>query len=73
MQETEYLKELIDLEALAEKKTKIYSRLLMEPTLAKKMDELSARHAERKKSLESLLFGETKKSKERGQVRDETE
>ncbi len=73
MTETEYLEELFALEDLAEKKTKIYGRLLMEQSFAKQMEELSLRHAERKSALEKLLYGEIKKSKERGQVRDEAE
>ncbi len=62
------LEELILLEALAEKKAKIYSRLLMDPHLAKKMEGLSLRHAERKESLEKLLYGKPldKKSKQNG-------
>ncbi len=60
-QENEYLERLLALEDLAEKKTKIYSRLLMDVSLAKKMEELSARHADRKASIEKLLYGESQK------------
>ena len=62
--ENEYLKELMDLEDLAEKKAKIYSRLLMEPSLAGEMEKLSARHKERKECIERLLYG--KDIKQRG-------
>ncbi len=55
--ESEYLKNLIELEDLAEKKTKIYSRLLINAALAGKMEELSTRHKERRESLEKLLYG----------------
>ncbi len=56
-EETKYLENLIAVEDLAEKKTKIYARLLMDSGLAGEMEALSARHAERKKSLEKLLYG----------------
>ncbi len=62
-EENEYLKELIDLEDLAEKKTKIYSRLLIDAALAGKMEELSLRHAQRRESLERLLYGKDAKGK----------
>ncbi len=62
-EENEYLKNLIELEDLAEKKTKIYSRLLIDASLAGKMEELSARHKERRESLERLLYGRTMKDK----------
>lgn len=59
--ENEYLKNLIELEDLAEKKTKIYSRLLIEPALAGAMEELSARHEKRKETIERLLYGKSEK------------
>lgn len=61
--EEELLKTLMSLEDLAEKKTKIYSRLLTDATLAKDMETFAARHGKRKETLEKLLYGETKKSK----------
>ena len=61
--EIERLKKLIDLEDLAEKKTKIYSRLLTEVSLAKEMEALSLRHGKRRESLEKLLYGEPVKKK----------
>ncbi len=62
-EENEYLKNLIELEDLAEKKTKIYSRLLIDSALAGKMEELSLRHKERRESLEKLLYGKATKGK----------
>ena len=59
--EEEYLKELLQLEDLAEKKASIYARLLVEPTLAKSMEERAARHKQRKERIEFLLYGKTKK------------
>ena len=57
------LQELLTLEDLAEKKAKIYSRLLMDVAKAQDMEALSARHAERKAEIEKLLFGNEKKAK----------
>ena len=57
--DNEYLKNLIEIEDLAEKKTKIYSRLLIEPSLAKAMEELSLRHEKRKERIEQLLYGKS--------------
>ncbi len=61
--ETNYLENLISVEDLAEKKTKVYARLLMDSGLAGEMEALSARHAERKKSLEKLLYGKEQEEK----------
>ena len=51
------LERLIELEDLAEKKTKIYSRLLIDVSLAKAMETLSQKHQQRKKALCTLLTG----------------
>lgn len=59
--ETEYLQNLMEMEDLAEKKTKIYSRLLIEPALATAMEELSLRHEKRKETLAQLLYGKSAK------------
>lgn len=68
-EETKRLKQLIALEDLAEKKTKIYSRLLTEIALAKEMESLSLRHGKRREGLEKLLYGKpVKKKNERGMV-----
>lgn len=60
--ETELIRTLAEVEDLAEKKAKIYSRLLTEQTLAEEMKKLSARHAERRARLEALAFGKAKKA-----------
>lgn len=60
-QEEKYLKEVMELEDLAEKKTRIYSRLLVEPALAKEMENISKRHEERKERIQLLLYGKSKK------------
>ena len=57
------LKTLLYLEDLAEKKTKVYSRLLTDADLAQAMGKISARHAERKQTLQSLLYGKKKGNK----------
>ena len=61
--ETELIATLAESEDLAEKKTRIYSRLLTEQALAKEMEELSARHTVRRERLEKLAFGKVKKEK----------
>lgn len=62
-QEAKLLQSLISLEDLMEKKTKIYSRLLMDVALAKEMEGLSLRHQSRKTELERLLYGKAKNEK----------
>lgn len=62
-QEAKILQSLISLEDLMEKKTKIYSRLLMDVALAKEMEGLSLRHQSRKTELERLLYGKAKNEK----------
>lgn len=46
---------LLAMEDLAEKKLNIFSRLLMEATVAKKMEELAKRNENRKEKLACLL------------------
>lgn len=48
------LKYLAKIEDLAEKKSKIYSRLLIDPRLAQDMESLAVGHAQGKKSLLDL-------------------
>lgn len=55
----EVLSALVCMEDIAEKKTKIYSRLLTDPTLAKDMEELSMRHEKRKQAVKRLINGKT--------------
>ena len=66
--ETQMLSTLAEIEDLAEKKTKIYSRLLTEQLLAKEMEELSSRHTARKAQLEKLAFGRAKKEEKEQDV-----
>ena len=66
--ETQMLSTLAEIEDLAEKKTKIYSRLLTEQLLAKKMEELSSRHTMRKEQLEKLALGSAKKEEKEQDV-----
>ena len=61
--ETEVLKKLMALEDLAEKKVKIYSRLLTDPSLSGDMERLALLHESRKETLYLLIFGEKKKQK----------
>lgn len=69
--ETELIRTLVEVEDLAEKKTKIYSRLLTEQTLAEEMKALSERHAGRRARLEALAFGKAKKE-DKGQDSSKT-
>ena len=52
-------------EDLAEKKMKIYARLLMDAALAEDMQTLASRHAQRKTTLESLANGKSKSCEKR--------
>ncbi len=61
---------LVEWEDILEKKTKIYSRLLTEPALAKTMEDMSFRHEKRKELLLALAIGKTPK-KQNGQGRCE--
>lgn len=66
------LTQLKRLEDLAEKKTKIFSRLLMDAALAQDLESLSTRHETRKQAI-CLLLGEKseKAQKEGGQKGEE--
>ncbi len=66
------LAQLKRLEDLAEKKTKIFSRLLMDAALAQDLESLSLRHEQRKQAI-CLLLGEksNKAQKEGGQKGEE--
>ena len=57
--EQEHLLALADWEDILGKKTKIYSRLLTDPALAKMMEECSFRHEARKEKLLALACGKT--------------
>ena len=58
------LKTLASLEDLAEKKIKIFSRLLTDANLAKKMEELARKHEKRKNELLSLCGEKTEEGEE---------
>lgn len=66
--EYEFLKALALLEEMAEKKTKIYSRLLTDVNLAKEMETLSSRHQNRKNTLLALAGEKVKKLQNEGGV-----
>lgn len=61
--EQEHLLALADWEDILEKKTKIYSRLLTDPALAKMMEECSFRHEKRKEKWIAFISGKTDKKK----------
>ena len=63
-EELKMLETLVALEDLAEKKIKIFSRLLMDTAIAKEMEELSLRHEKRKETLMQLL-GQKPKNKQK--------
>ncbi|MBO5412147.1 MAG: hypothetical protein J6A38_03620 [Clostridia bacterium] len=63
-QEKGWLLALAQVEDLAEKKTKIYARLLTDVAIAKELETISFRHQKRKKALEQLAFGRTEKDEE---------
>ena len=65
-QEYAFLKALATLEELAEKKTKIYSRLLTDVDLAKEMETLSLRHQNRKNTLLGLMGEKPRKIQKEG-------
>ncbi len=71
--ELEYLETLRQMEDLASKKAGVYSRLLIDAHLSKKMEELEKRHKDREKALEILLYGNPKDAKAKGQVRGENQ
>ena len=64
--EAAFLQRLSQLEDLAEKKLKIYSRLLTDVTLAKDMERLAIRHEKRKETLTRLVYGKAKKTTKTG-------
>lgn len=63
-EEKRALEALLGLEDLAEKKIKIFSRLLMDTGIAKQMEELSLRHEKRKEELAIFLGQKPKKKAE---------
>lgn len=67
------LTQLKRLEDLAEKKTKIFSRLLMDAALAQDLESLSARHETRKQALCLLLGEKSDKAQKEGSQKGEQE
>ncbi len=66
--ETRGIKAVLSLLNIAEKKARIYSRLLTEVSLAQSMEELACRYEEQKVALQTLLYGKAdKKNKKNGQ------
>ena len=64
--EKEALIKMMQLEDLAEKKAKIYSRLLTDVHLAEEMNGLSLRHEKRKELLTKLAYGKCKEKQNGG-------
>ena len=64
--EKETLIKMLQLEDLAEKKAKIYSRLLTDNALAKEMETLSLHHEKRKEKLTILAYGKCRKKQNDG-------
>ncbi len=71
-EEKRALETLLCLEDLAEKKIKIFSRLLMDTGIAKQMEELSLRHEQRKEAL-AVFLGQKPKKKALEQKNGEDE
>ena len=67
-EEKSALKALYEVEDLLGKKTKIYSRLLMDTALAKDLEGLSKRHKQRYEALLALANGKPQKSKKEGGI-----
>lgn len=63
--EENFLQELLEMEDLAGKKAKIYSRLLMDADKAQKMEALSLRHESRREKIEALLYGKALSAKKK--------
>ena len=61
--EEKLLNELCRMEDLAEKKTKIYSRLLTDVKKAQDMERLSSVHQKAREEMEKLLYGAPLKKK----------
>jgi hypothetical protein len=64
--EKQAIEKMLQLEDLAEKKAKIYARLLTDNALADDMNALSLRHEKRKEILTALAYGKCKKNQKDG-------
>ena len=67
-EEKNSLNALLSIINIAEKKARIYSRLLTDVSLAKAMEKLACRHEEEKTALQSLL-GDKKSKRARGEAK----
>ena len=68
------IERVLKLEDIAEKKAKIYSRLLMSPSLAQEMESFALRHQKRKELLLEVLQGQPlKKGNEVGRYETKRE
>ena len=65
-EENRAMEKLMEVEDLAEKKVKIYSRLLTDAALAEDMKSLAQRHEKRKEELFKLAFGKKVKKEKKG-------
>ncbi len=63
--EKQALTHVSEMEDLAEKKMKIYARLLTDAALAEDLETLATKHAERKLTLKSLACGKDEKCEKR--------
>ena len=71
--EKDVLEKLKRLEDLAEKKTRIFSRLLMDAALAQDMEKLALSHEERKQAVCLLLGEKSNKAQKEGAQKGEEE
>ena len=71
--EKDVLEKLKRLEDLAEKKTRIFSRLLMDAALAQDMEKLALCHQERKQAVCLLLGEKSNKAQKEGAQKGEEE
>ena len=67
------MEKLKRLEDLAEKKTRIFSRLLMDAALAQDMEKLALSHEERKQAVCLLLGEKSNKAQKEGAQKGEEE
>ncbi len=65
--EAESLERSLRILNIAEKKARIYSRLLTETALAKAMETLACRHEEQKAALQTLLYGKADKKNKKNE------
>ena len=61
-EEKDSLKKVLSALNIAEKKARIYSRLLTDVSLAKAMEEIACKHEKQKERIQVLLYGQAKKT-----------